>query len=249
MDWDLVISSNRERLLRIVAALFAMAGLVHGADGPDTRSVYLPRSLRLAILLVLRPAESAVRRLIIIAARGLVLKARASRPFPAGFPQGLPPAARPDASRLPAFALTDPLKHLRVEGQTRFAGLQPHIRSLEDDAVVFMLPQFRASPPVPDYLDAPERLCARLSTLRRALDELPKQARRLARWRARRDVLLLERARQCQSGRFVRFKPIRISPTRPGLPPGHRQRHVHEVDGVLGDCHYFANEACLPDTS
>ena len=92
MDGRAAISANIEALRRIMSGLFAMAGLARlsspgedgsalqgqaeplaeideGSDGRPT----LPRHLRLAILRLLRPAESAARRLIIAAARGLVV--------------------------------------------------------------------------------------------------------------------------------------------------------------------------------
>ena len=68
MDWDLAIKRNSEALKGIVAALFAMLGL----DGSETVS-RIPHPLHRAVLRVLRPAESAVRRLVVIAARGLVV--------------------------------------------------------------------------------------------------------------------------------------------------------------------------------
>ena len=39
------------------------------------------------------------------------------------------------------------------------------------------------------------------------------------------------------------------SPLRPGQPPGHRKKKVHEVDLVLTQCHWLAWEAEKPDTS
>jgi hypothetical protein len=79
MDWDLAIKRNSEALKRIIAALFTMLGLV----GEATVS-RIPKPLHSAVLLVLRPAESAVRRLIIIVARALVVKVAPSRPMPKG---------------------------------------------------------------------------------------------------------------------------------------------------------------------
>ena len=64
MDWARAIERNSEALKGIVETLFAMLGLA-----PVVR---LPRSVHSAVLRVLRPAESAMRRLIVIAARGLV---------------------------------------------------------------------------------------------------------------------------------------------------------------------------------
>src|SRR4051812_29259044 len=79
MDWARAIAINQTALTRIVAALIAMVGLT--AQGAMAR---LPRPLYRAALCVLRPAESAVRRLIVIAARGLIVKPHPLRPMPAG---------------------------------------------------------------------------------------------------------------------------------------------------------------------
>jgi hypothetical protein len=78
------------------------------------------------------------------------------------------------------------------------------------------------------------RLTRRLQALKLALDDLPRQARRLARWRVRRE--------KAQSPKFK-------SPLRPGHPPGHRRKPVHEVDEVLIECHGLACDAMKPDTS
>ena len=66
MDWDAAIKRNSEALKGIIAALFAMLGLEGEAGLGGFRN-----PLYRAVLRVLRPAESAVRRLIVIAARGL----------------------------------------------------------------------------------------------------------------------------------------------------------------------------------
>ena len=96
MDWARAIERNSEALKGIIADLFVMLGL----SGEATVS-RLPRSVHSAVLRVLRPAESAMRRLIIIAARGLVVKLAPtpSRPKPAGpigkggGAAGLPPSS------------------------------------------------------------------------------------------------------------------------------------------------------------
>ena len=81
----------------------------------------------------------------------------------------------------------------------------------------------------------------RVQALRYALDHLPQQARRLARWKARRE---LER----QAGAS---KPGRLSPFRPGYAPGYHRTKPQEVDDILSECHHFAREAWewTPDTS
>ena len=77
MDWARAIERNSEALKDIVAALFAMLGL-----GGSDMAARIPQPLHRAVLRLLRPAESAMRRLIVIAARGLVVKAAPSRPMP-----------------------------------------------------------------------------------------------------------------------------------------------------------------------
>ena len=66
MDWTLAINRNRDQLRQIVLALFALARMRVGGS-----LFTLERDVFAAIMLVLRPAESAVRRLIVIAAHEL----------------------------------------------------------------------------------------------------------------------------------------------------------------------------------
>ena len=230
MDWDLAIKRNSEALKDIVAALFAMLGL----DGTDTVS-RIPSPLHRSVLRVLRPAESAVRRLIVNAARGLVVKVAPSRPMPKGQIIG-----KGDGSKLPSFQIFDPRKDFPELRQHRvkYAKHPPRILFLGDDSRVDSLwpspPPVTASTPPPDGLVNAERLSRRLQALKLALDDLPRQTRRMARWRMRREAT-----------KAPKFK----SPLRPGPPPGHRKRQIHEVDEILADCHWLAWDAMKPDTS
>ncbi len=226
MDWPLAIDRNREALRRIVAALFVLAGL---ADGRSLSK--LPRRLYAAVMLVLLPAESAVRRLIVIAARGLVLKPRAPRPLP----EGLPAFSAAGALRTPAFCLLDPLKQFSLDDFDNNALPRFSFDSAFDPA--FDMPQFSS----PDGPVEAAQLFRRLRALRNALNSLPRQARRLARWQARRGVLLQRKGP---------FQPMRMSAMRPGPPPGRRLRALHEVDDVLRECHGLAMDRLNePDTS
>ncbi|MBL8902704.1 MAG: hypothetical protein JNK83_05380, partial [Rhizobiales bacterium] len=63
MDWDHAIKRNSEVLAGVVETLFVMLGLV----GEATVSRISWPAYR-AVLRVLRPAESALRRLIVVAA-------------------------------------------------------------------------------------------------------------------------------------------------------------------------------------
>jgi hypothetical protein len=225
MDWARAIERNSEALKGIVAELFAMLGLA----GEATVS-RIPRSVHSAVLRVLRPAESAMRRLIIIAARGLAVKPAPSRPMLAGA------IGKGGGSRLPSFQLFDPRKNfaeLRPH-RRRFTRNPPRIHFFPYDTLRPVSPAAADAPPPPDGLVNAERLTRRLFALKLALDDLPRQAKRLARWRVRRE-----------NAKAPKFK----SPLRPGRPPGYRRKPVHEVDEVLIECHGLAFDAMKPDTS
>jgi hypothetical protein len=196
----------------------------------------IPQPLHRAVLRVLRPAESAVRRLIVIAARGLVVKLAPSRPMPAG---AIGQGGQGGNSR-PSFQLFDPRKNFAELRQHRrkFTRNPPRIHIFGSDPTVASLwaahrPVADPTPP-PDGLVNAERLSRRLQALKLALEDLPRQARRLARWRVRRE--------KAKSPKFR-------SPLRPGYPPGYRRKPVHEVDEVLIECHGLACDAMKPDTS
>ena len=229
MDWARAIERNSEALKGIVEALFAMLGLA--GDAPGLR---IPQPLHRAVLRVLRPAESAMRRLIVIAARGLVVKLVPSRPKPVG------PIGKGGGNRPPSFQLFDTRKNfpeLRPH-RVKYAKNPPRIHFFGSDSTVADLwPSPRPAvvpPPPPDGLVNAARLNRRLQALKLALEDLPRQARRLARWRVRRE-----------NAPSLKFK----SPLRPGPPPGYRRKPVHEVDEVLIECHGLACYAMEPDTS
>jgi hypothetical protein len=227
MDWARAIERNSEALKGIVAALFVLLGL----DGTDMRT-RIPHSVHRAVLRVLMPAESALRRLIVIAARGLVVKAAPSHPMPAR------PIISKGGPSSPSFKLFDARKNfaaLRTETPPR---LLPRIHVFGGDPrVVAQWPTYRpavvAAAPA-DGLVSAEPLTRRLQALKAALGDLPRQARRLARWQHRRENVP-----------SLKFK----SPLRPGPPPGHRKRPVHEIDEVLAECHGLARDALRLDTS
>jgi hypothetical protein len=273
MDWNAAIEKNREALKRILAMLVAMAGLAGGgaftsplwggrreASGggepaitPTRRSddrrpphkgevelrPALPRHLHRAVLRLLRPAEAAARRLIIVAARGLVLPPMRLRD-PAT--QGKVGRAVPAASENPrvrSLPLLDPLpRWSRLAWRPAALGV-PRI-----SVPGFTVPFPVRLPSPDDPIDA-ARLTLRLRALASVLDDLPGQARRFARWRARRDAVraLARQGRHTGRGR-------RLSPLRPGRPPGGRRRPVHEVHEVLTVVHGLAFWALKPpDTS
>jgi hypothetical protein len=139
-----------------------------------------------------------------------------------------------------SFQLFDPRKNfaeLRQHGR-RPARNPPRIHFFGPDprvAALWSAPQPAPElPPPPDGLVNAARLSRRLQALKLALDDLPRQARRLARWRVKRE-----------NAKSPKFK----SPLRPGPPPGHRKRPIHPIDDILADCHWLAWDAMKPDTS
>jgi hypothetical protein len=229
-DWDGAIKHHSEALKGIIAALFAMLGL----DGTDKVS-RIPPKLHRAVLRVLRPAESAVRRLIVIAARGLVVKVAPSRPMPKGTIIG-----KGGGSRLPAFQLYDTRKYFPElsHRRARYSRNPPRIHFFRSGGEVTVWqarpPAAVRVPPPPDGLASAVRLTRRLQALKSALDDLPGQARRMARWRVRREAM-----------KAPKFK----SPLRLGPPPGRRKKPIHPIDEILTECHALACGAMEPDTS
>ncbi len=232
MPHPLAITRNRQALFPIVAAIVALLG---GREG------LIQRGLRRAALALLRPAESAVRRLIVIATQGLALPPEPARPFPAGL-AGAWRAAGGDTRR-PAFRLFDPPQTFARLRPAPPAGV-PRIRSFGGFAPLIPLV---AAPPPPAPTPRPEPpalvearpVLRRLAALEGALADLPRQARRMARRLAR------ERAHSSHPSPQRR----RRSPLRIGRPPGWRRAAERPVDQVLRECHGLALDVLRADTS
>ncbi|MBL8902126.1 MAG: hypothetical protein KBF54_02655 [Rhizobiales bacterium] len=232
MDWDHAIKRNSEVLAGIVETLFVMLGLV----GEATVSRISWPAYR-AVLRVLRPAESCLRRLIVVAARGLVIAPTVSRPKLAG---AVKPGKR-GISR-PSFQLFDPQPRIVFPRRRISKRAVPRIHFFNTDGEFITIgPPIRpakASTPAraksADGMVNAARVIRRLEALDAALADLPRQAKRLVRWRMREE-----------KSENPSFK----TPLRPGRPPGSRRRDVHQVDELLSECQWLAWEAMKPDTS
>jgi hypothetical protein len=221
MDWALAVEKNRTALIRIVAQIFALLGLSAGETVE-----HLPHRLYVAAKRLLRPAESALRRLIVIAARGLVVELA---------PKNVRPQRQKNerkASGRVLFRLFDTRK--------RFDFIQP------DNPLVFYVKTYTSNPFNPFDKMYQRRgvevavgtnalqLCRRLAAVTYALETIPQQALRLARWQQRRNTM---------------EKPKFKSPLRPGQPPGLRVTPNVEVDFILRECHALAGDALREDSS
>ncbi len=235
MDWAGAIDRNSTALKAIIDTLFALLGLA-------TR---LSPSVHRRIIRSLRPAESAARRLIVIAARGIVVAVTSVHVKPAPAKPVGSPALRPKGTlRGYSFQLFDPRKPLRMIAKRKRFRFIPRIHVLDwnyDPSISAQFPPPRpptppAPPPPlpPDGLVDASRITRRLQALESALDDLPGQALRLAR---------LQKRREANPG------PIFRTPIRPGHPPGFRRRKRREVDEILVECHYLAIDGLKVDTS
>jgi hypothetical protein len=230
---DQAITRNRDALAAIVAMLVSMVGLT-----ANQTTARISQSLRLEVLRILRPAEAAVRRLIFIAAQGLVAKPATQKP--AGFFASLRKveAAKP---RRPTFNLSDPRPPMighdvvsdAASGNVTLAQRAPRISSIApiDPTIpaLFAAQRAQAKTSTPNA-NQTQILINRLQAIASALENIPRQAQRLARWTARRE-------------RIARQRLVYTSPLRVGPPPGYRKEPVHEVDRILAECHLRAYDA------
>ena len=331
MDGSVAIETNRVALLRIVASLIAMAGPARASHLPPEASnqgrsaagdaaaetvrrvgsgpqragaPVITRHVWRTILRLLRPAESAARRLIIAAARGIVVPAPPPRkpapqlkPAPltartlpqpadreaflrrfglavtgsaAGAAADLPldggPKGRRGCEHIPAFPLFDPPRRLRLTPARRYVPAHAAPRIMFPGITrPHRLPPPPPSPSPEDLVSA-AGVARRLAALAAALEDLPNQARRFARWQARMNAQVAQyRAAEAPEARgsaapSARRRFRRTSPLRGGPPYGGRLavwdptvpngKHIREVDVILAHAHALADYAlAFPDTS
>ncbi len=215
-----IITYQVTALMRLVASMFALAGLIPGGAAVASMSVEVRRK----ILRVLQPAESALRRVILMKARELVVSLKPKRPAP----KGAVPKGKGARDRIPAFVLFDPRKWFRelAKPHRPLRGAGPRISGFDEERPAY-------EPPAPRSAEVnPASLCRRLQALQKALETIPAQAKRLA---------------QLQAKRRAAGEPLRrTEPRRPGWPPGYRKRHSHPVDVILHDCDILARQDPRP---
>jgi hypothetical protein len=236
--WDDAVARHSAALKIIVAEVLSLLAAHGGLE-----AVSVPRVVRRIILRVLRPAESALRRIIVIAARNVRADSPSKKAVSSHNVTEKTRARTFTHARAPrmAFQLFDPRKRF---GQSRivYTRFNPRVSFIAADPPFSPLAQKPVSwswaepapEPVPDNQTGAKRLCLRLKAFSSALEDVPRQAKRLVRLRARRE----------QKKSF--FSPLRI-----GKPPGHRNIRVDDVDYILAECHDFAYAvlAASPDTS
>jgi len=158
----------------------------------------IARSVYCAAGFVLRPAESAVRRLIYLVSLSIRVKPATIRPMPSGL------AGTRGANARCAFRLFDPRLRLvlNTKNKAKAARAQPRI-SFFGDGEVRTVDLSRMAKPVhaDSEIDA-SRLLRRLEAIKSALDDLPRQARRLKRALQRRQRVPSLKMRGRSEARF-----------------------------------------------
>jgi hypothetical protein len=223
--WDDAVVRNAAALAGVVAQLLAVLSLYGGV-----RAARLPRVVHARIIRVLRPAESALRRLIVIAARGVIAEpalehtGRTER-IVTGHTLPRQPAS------IMSFQLFDPRKRFSAQ-RVIYTTLIPRVSFIAPDAPFSPLsaqPQMSREPPLimadSDRHISARRLALRLKAFTSALDDIPGHAKRLTRLQLKRET---------------QKPPTFLSPLRPGKPPGHRTVPGHEIDDILAECHKYA---------
>ena len=253
MDWDFSIERNRGMLLPHIAGLFALIGLVEG--GMVER---VSRPVYRRALMVLKSAESAVRRLIIVMARDMKVEPRPKRPMPKGLVRsrkgtfqgknhgnGKGQGQKP---RRPSFNLFDPERRsdCRPGSSPPAAARRPRtphpcLRLRSADSGVPSGLGLRPQRPLRSRLKSSrtstvsaKRLCRRLFAIMYALTHMEREAERYARWWAQ-----PVEERRPRRERALRF----------GWPPGWRIKPTHEVHEILKECQWLFHSLPEPDTS
>lgn len=210
---------NWPRLRALVAQVCALVGW---ASGPAPAQ--LPACLRLAALRLIRPAEAMARRLVLLEAVAEALPdvkiSAHPGPDPVSPATGRGPAANDPGMRREARKTLLPLTDT-LPGFPGPCAPQRRIPDAEVPRVRLMEAGAAWTPPHSEGRDADRpvptaRTFARLAALQTVLDDPAPAARRMARWLARSAAMgaLPPEHR----------RPARISPLRPGRPPGDRQR-------------------------
>jgi hypothetical protein len=224
MDWKRAIEINRGALAGVLAGLAGVLAVFEGA-------LRLPRRVHRSLTLDLFKTESAVRRLIVMvmqemAARGFVAALPPPRPMPAGLVIASRQPGHPSRRAFPLFDARVAYRFEEDAAPAAVAVTGPRIRVID---AASPREQFlsRFTPPTDTLCSVAEAhvLRLRLAAATRALHNLISEAKRMARWQAR-------RARM--------ETPAFLSPLRPGPPPGNNSRAKQEIDLILRECHALA---------
>lgn len=223
-DWLQIIAFQTKQLANVLALVETF---LFAADG--TPWIFISRATRTRVLQLLRPAESALRRLIILIAETQL------KPLSAHAIARLmkPPKAQP----LGEYALTL-LRSRNRKRQYRFDLIDLETEFGEvievtdhNRSVLFPAKHKRALSEKPD----PHALDIKAAPLRKRLLTLHAALKR-----ARHHARAFQKLKTLHQNAKSVFLPLKV-----GLPLGMRRSssRPNEAEEVLADCHYFAREA------
>jgi hypothetical protein len=242
------VAHYKAEFLLILAQLFKLARIVPGETHDpkdDSWNISLPRYAWKKVLALLVPAESALRRLIIMGAFGKMfdveasllnsVKSVASKP---NQPEELSklsaslPCAK--SARPPRFDMFDPLKTFSYISFDTFE--EYHAWKAEKDAHPLII-----GPADPTKrMDKVKALAIwrRIHAMQHAMDNFDDYVTRYGRWRATRKAILA-------TGKPLDGKHA-LSLMRRSRPPGYVEKHGDDVHYLLRDVHTIAYDSELP---
>jgi hypothetical protein len=228
VDYDRAILREERKLYRVFLSLSAMADLY--TDGRI--AVPLTRAARNAILRLLRPAEAALCRLIVLVMHNMFAREGRSAPsWPeAGFSHS---KLHQLARRMPSFSAGRSLLGIQFPKPSQRSSLTgPRIvQPFDSTSAPFLMRRLRDVPkpvsrfptprtPSTHARQSPEdpvsarALLKRICALRHALQNLPYQARRLARWQMQLRFMAQPLPRKLMGVRTLLEKPPSRGKTR-----------------------------------
>ncbi|MEZ5810263.1 MAG: hypothetical protein R3D45_02520 [Rhizobiaceae bacterium] len=286
MDWKLAIERNRAALVAVIADLVPLAEMMQSltlrrplpvpsrlallapqdeGNGPRRAD---PRPLHRFIARILRPAEAALRRLIVIVAAALQARATTRLPLegrhvrpsettvervgvterrdgnelppPGSVSHCEPVADLPSRGRLGTYVkpLPDFTAFARGNRPACFRLTDPPRRAWSESAGRIRVPPRISVPGVFDRRPRPPELAFDAGAILRRIEKFELALKTLPR-QARRLNKLMARRSKAEPGQGG------VGPLRPGPPPGHRKRPRHVVDDILRECHFLARDCGL----
>jgi len=223
VDWTKAIARKHYELQSLIASLCVLMAITNAASSTARGRCIV------AMLHIVRPTESALRRLIVIVAARMHASGQSicvNQKTQTMIFLSERKSSGQMKERIPAFCLFDKRKRFgRIDhGYASRARLRAQPRIWVAGITNPNRPgstRCRSHPSV-----SAQRVAQRIRAMARAIETLPAQTRRLMR--------VLENRSHRPPG------PRRIGPLRPGLPPAWRRNARHPSDHTLADCALLA---------
>ncbi|MEM0898443.1 MAG: hypothetical protein AAGI92_00650 [Pseudomonadota bacterium] len=237
-DWTGAIDKQVRLIGRIIAFLFS------AVDVNEVEGIVIPRRVRDELFAILRPAESALRRLI------FVMAMRLERP-----PQPIVSGVKSKATRRAGTKLANANKinsnsfTVRTRPTTQSFRLRDRRKDFGhlfyDEADEVALPVVSGTEQIDNKPVIATNLVKRIVAIKNALDDLPREARRMRKLLHARQRWLVGDEKHTTVSRRIPLPPLR-----PGLPPGARLRppkygqiRRQETEAILEEADWLARQA------